>query len=206
MKSSASLYQTPLPLGNTLRYNTAMLDRLMQGFFRHWLGIVTGLVAAYGGLAWLAPWLEVNGYAEQGHWLFHLYSPFCHQRPDRAFYLQGHQVAVCHRETAIYATVVLGGLLYGLSGRRWQALPMRWMALLTLPIVVDGITHLIDDYLPMLGLRAGPNDIGSFNWWLRMLTGVLFGLAVVGGVFPRFERDLRGELKHKVIEPVSAAV
>ena len=56
-------------------------------------------------------------------------------------------------------------------------------------MLLDGGTHLLDDLLG-LGLR-GSDAIGTLNFWLRMVTGLLFAMAVVIALYPRLERDLR---------------
>jgi uncharacterized membrane protein len=81
-------------------------------------------------------------------------------------------------------------------------LPTR-VALLTLPLVVDGVTHLISDFAgvgqgfrysnewlaTLTGNALAPGfyagtELGSFNSWMRLVTGVLFGLAVAWVVYP----------------------
>jgi hypothetical protein len=59
-----------------------------------------------------------------------------------------------------------------------------------LPILLDGSTHLIDDLLDH-GLRGGGDAIGTLNFWLRMITGALFAIAVLIALYPRLDRDLR---------------
>jgi hypothetical protein len=57
-------------------------------------------------------------------------------------------------------------------------------------MLLDGGTHLLDDVFG-LGLRSGSDAIGSVNFALRMLTGLLVGVAALLVLFPRLERDLR---------------
>jgi uncharacterized membrane protein len=101
----------------------------------------------------------------------------------------GYQVCYCHRCTALYSSVAAAGLLYGLV--RWRS-PISTQALLwaTLPILVDGLWHMADDLLPGLDLRSTVNGVGSANFWARMMTGMLFGVAVVLWLYPRFTREL----------------
>jgi len=56
-------------------------------------------------------------------------------------------------------------------------------------MLIDGGTHMVDDLLD-LGFRGGGDAIGTLNFWLRMITGVLFGLAMLLAAYPRVERDL----------------
>lgn len=157
---------------------------------RHWLLFANGLVLLYGGLPWLSPLARATGHQRVGMILFLLYTPLCHQLPERSFFVLGYQVAFCHRETAMYTSLFALGLLFGLLRRRIAPLPLWAGGLLLLPILLDGGTHLIDDALG-LGWRGGGDMIGTPNFWLRMISGALFALAVALTIYPRLERDLR---------------
>ncbi len=168
------------------------IDRAVLWCFRHWLAFANAFVLIYGGLPWLSPVLIELGYTNLGKLLFYLYTPLCHQRPTQSFFLLGHQVAFCHRESAMYISLFMGGLLYAWLRQRIKIRPISpWITLLLLmPLAFDGTTHLINELLPFLNLRSDMNAVGSFNWWLRMLTGVLFGVAFVLGVYPRLDQEL----------------
>jgi uncharacterized membrane protein len=169
------------------------VEEILHWCFQHWLWIVNGLVLLYGGLPWLSPLLIELGYPQLGGLFFLLYTPLCHQIPEQSFFLFGHQVAFCHREAAMYTALFIGGLLYA-PAREWLArhpISMRMVLLLLLPLFLDGARHFVA--LPGLDLRAGNIDsIGSFNWWMRMITGVLFAVAMVLGIYPRLDFALRG--------------
>jgi uncharacterized membrane protein len=168
-------------------------EEVLHWCFQHWLWIVNGLVLLYGGLPWLSPLLIELGYPQLGGLLFLFYTPLCHQIPEQSFFLFGHQMAFCHRETAMYTALFIGGLLYA-PAREWLArhpISMRMVLLLLLPLFIDGARHFV--VLPGLDLSAGGIDsIGSFNWWMRMITGVLFAVAMVLGIYPRLDFALRG--------------
>jgi uncharacterized membrane protein len=157
---------------------------------RHWLLVLNSLVLLYGGLPWLAPLLMVAGYPQAGAFIFHLYTPLCHQSPHSSFFLMGHQVAFCQRETAMYTSLFLGGVLFPFIRSYLRPISLRTMVLLLVPLGIDGTTHLVDALLPSLGLRNEDHAIGSFNWWMRMVTGVLFTVAIVLGVYTRLDREL----------------
>jgi nicotinamide riboside transporter PnuC len=77
---------------------------------------------------------------------------------------------------------------------------------MALPMVLDGITHFISD---LAGIGQGfrynnawlakltgnvfaqsfyvGNALGSFNSWMRLVTGLLFGLAVAWMLYPALE-------------------
>ena len=85
----------------------------------------------------------------------------------------GWKVALCQRDLAIYASVFLTGLLYGLVRNRMRPLPFRYYLLFLIPIAVDGGTQLI-------GWRES-------TWVLRTITGALFGFASVWLAYPYVE-------------------
>ena len=129
----------------------------------------------------------------------------------------GYKVAWSDRMVSLYGGILLGGLIFALV--RHRITPPRWrvLALMTVPIVLDGFTHMIAD-VPGVGqgFRYGNawlvtltgntfpssfyagNALGSFNSWMRLISGLLFGLAVVWLVYPALEtyfRDIRQTLE-----------
>ena len=159
--------------------------------FRHWLLIINGLVLLYVGMPWLVPLARVAGHHQLADLIFLLYSRLCHQKPEQSFFLYGYQVAFCERDTAMYTSLFVGGLGFGLL-RDWiKPISIRSGLLLLVPMLIDGGTQLIDDLVGNPILRGTYDEIGSFNFWMRMITGVLFAVAVLLAVYPRFERDLR---------------
>lgn len=85
----------------------------------------------------------------------------------------GWKVALCQRDIAIYAGVLLAGLSYALVRRTARPLPFKLFIVLCIPIAVDGLTQLV-------GLRES-------NWVLRTATGALFGVAAVYLAYPYVE-------------------
>jgi hypothetical protein len=88
------------------------------------------------------------------------------------------------------------------------------------PMIVDGVMHMLSDFA---GIGQGfrytnawlatltnnllarsfyvGNKLGSFNSWMRLVTGLLFGLAVVWMLYPIFEayfRDARRTLESRL--------
>ena len=70
------------------------------------------------------------------------------------------------------------------------------LVLLLLPMAIDGLTHMFGLRDSMLGMSADPtygmfmvgSQLFSFNWWLRVLTGLTAALGVVWFAFPRMDR------------------
>ena len=167
------------------------LDDGVQWGLRHWLLLVNSGAILYAGLPWLSPLATASGHPLIGVFLFRMYKPLCHQLPERSFFVCGHQVAFCHRCAAMYTSIVVAGLLFGLLRRRIQPTSLKIGGLLLLPILIDGLSHMADD-LSGLGFRGGGDAIGTLNFWLRMITGALVGIAMLLVYYPRVERDLRG--------------
>ena len=115
----------------------------------------------------------------------------------------GWKVAWSDRMVSMYTSILLGALLYGFFGRRLKPLSFWTFAILLLPMVIDGGTHMISD---LQGIGVGFRDtntwlqiltnnafspsfyqgdaLSSFNSWMRLITGLLFGIALVGFIYP----------------------
>ncbi len=121
----------------------------------------------------------------------------------------GWKVAWSDRMVSMYTSVFLFGILARLFRRRLTPLPIWALALFALPMALDGGTHLLSD---LAGLGQGFRDqnlwlvtltgnsmpplfyagdaLGSFNSWMRLLTGTLFGMGAAWIIFPSLERAL----------------
>jgi hypothetical protein len=129
----------------------------------------------------------------------------------------GFKMALNHRMTAIFAAIFLGGMGWGLAGGRPRLGPV-WFILFTLPLLIDGFSHMISensgqgfrvDNAWAVSLTAGTlpatfykgTIIGSLNWLLRTVTGIVFGLGLVWFLFTylsyRFTA-IRGQLEPKL--------
>lgn len=85
----------------------------------------------------------------------------------------GYKIAFCERDLAIYASLLLFGLLFSLTKKKWKPLPwLLWILLALGPIGLDGISQLISrmdiQALSWLGMRESTP-------FLRVLSGSLFG-------------------------------
>jgi len=138
----------------------------------------------------------------------------------------GYKVAWSDRMVSFYTPLFVGGILFALARWRsalrastaWRPLPVRWWLLALVPLFVDGVTHMINDAIG-LGFRdtnawlaaltgnalaptfyAG-DAIGSFNWWLRLLTGLLAGFVTVRLIYPHLDEafaDVRETLEARL--------
>ncbi len=121
----------------------------------------------------------------------------------------GWKVAWSDRMVSMYTSIFVFALLARLFRRRLAPAPLWALILLALPMALDGGTHLLSDlagfgqgfrdqnaWLAALTGNAFPasfyigDALGSFNSWMRLLTGALFGLGIVWAAFPHLERAL----------------
>lgn len=133
----------------------------------------------------------------------------------------GWKVAWSDRMVSMYTSILIFGWLWWLFRRKLKPLPLLGLVLLSLPLAVDGTSHLISD---LAGIGQGFRDsnawlvrltnntfsptfyagdaLGSFNSWMRLVTGVLFGLGLVWFSFPYLETyftDIARGLKYKLL-------
>lgn len=100
----------------------------------------------------------------------------------------GYKVAICERDLAIYGSLILAGIFFQVTGKKWKSIPWYfWVILAILPIGLDGGSQLFS-----LG--------GNWPAWLpirestplfRTLTGALFGFITGWYVFPIMEENMK---------------
>ena len=159
------------PVTGRTRSLVLFLDRRILWLSEHWLALFNTLAGLYAGLPVLAPVLAALGLFTPARLIYFVYRYLCHQRPERSFFIAGHQVAFCERDTALYVAVFLAGVAYALSGRRWRPLSAWGVGALLLPLVVDGTLQLFFPY--------------ESTWSVRVVTGVLAGGGAVWFLYPR---------------------
>ena len=211
--------RTPAPLDPSLpgppSKVAAIADGIVLGIARHWLLLINCAVAVYLFLPLSAPVLLDAGYEGPARLIYSVYSFACHQLPERSYFLfgeeplysistleangmtpdgnlfqrrlftgnaaLGYKTGLCQRDIAIYGAVLIGGLLFGLLRRRLTAPSVKIYLLFLIPIALDGFTQLF-------GLRTS-------NWWLRTLTGALFGGASVWLAYPYLQDAMDGVIR-----------
>lgn len=119
----------------------------------------------------------------------------------------GWKVAWSDRMVSLYGGILLSVVLWAPLRRRLEPLPWWGFIVLALPMALDGGTHFVSD---IAGIGQGFRDsnawlvaltghmlpaafyagdaVGSFNSWMRIATGLLFGLSVVWFAFPNLQR------------------
>lgn len=124
----------------------------------------------------------------------------------------GWKVAWSDRMVSLYTGILLWAAVLGPWRRRLPRLPLWGLALMTLPILLDGGTHMLSDMLGGIGggfrydngwlaaltshafapgFYAG-DGLGSFNSWMRLITGLLFSLGLVWFAIPALENAFAG--------------
>lgn len=118
----------------------------------------------------------------------------------------GWKVAWSDRMISFYGGVWLSALIWYPLRRRIRSLPLWGLVLLLLPMALDGGSHFISD---LAGIGQGFRDsnlwlatftdfafapgfysgdaLGSFNSWMRLITGLLAGVGLVWFAFPYIE-------------------
>lgn len=157
MYSSASQYVTQT---GSNRRPTAM-----------WL-VVTLLALLFIAIVAGAPVAIANGYEALGNTIYLNLHYFCHQIPERSFFIAGHPFAVCARCTGIYAGFAAATLAYPLfkSLRQTTAPARKWLFIAAAPLGIDWAVEFFGVW---------PNTHTS-----RFLTGALLGATAVFYVMP----------------------
>src|SRR6185295_6345786 len=65
-------------------------------------------------LIFAAPIAAADGHPALAEVIYRAFGVFCHQRPDRSYFIEGHKLAVCSRCTGLYAGFAITLLLYPL--------------------------------------------------------------------------------------------
>jgi uncharacterized membrane protein len=169
MAESSPTYRQTKPEPLILR-----IDRQIHRFARHWLFAFNVVAFFLASLPFFIPFLASQGYTTAASWLHTSFGLMCHQMPERSFTIFGEQMALCHRMTAIYMASFIAGVGYAFVRDRLPPLSFKAMAIMSIPMAIDGFTQLF-------GLRESV-------WELRLLTGSLFAFGVMWFVLPRFEQ------------------
>ena len=233
-----------------------------QWLTRHWFEAFLIVYGLWVFTPFLAPVFMQIGSPGPGKAIYFIYSFFCHQLPERSFFLfgertmyslneiqaawqdtinpfilrkfignetMGWKIAWSDRMIWFYTSVWLFAVLWSPFRRKIKPLAWWGFVLLLLPLVIDGSTHAISD---LAGIGQGFRDtnqwlvaltnntfpatfyagdaLGSFNSWIRLITGTLAGLGIVWLAFPYIYQSqaLNQELDNfnyeKVIEQIKS--
>ena len=129
---------------------------------------VVGLVA----LVVLAPLAAAGGHDQLAQVIYRAFGIFCHQRPERSYFIEGHKLAICSRCTGLYAGFAFTLLLYPLvRSLRITTTPPRSVLLLA------AVPLGIDFSLTFFGIWENTHTS-------RLLTGLFLGSVAVFYVVP----------------------
>jgi uncharacterized membrane protein len=103
----------------------------------------------------------------------------------------GYKVALCERDTAIYAAMLLFGLVYALLRGRFphiQPIPWYiWILFGMVPIGLDGGSQLLSQFFPQINKFLPYRESTPL---LRVLTGALFGVFTAWFGYPYVEESM----------------
>ena len=138
-----------------------------------WFWLISVVIAlTFCSLILTAPLAAANNHPSVAFVLYRGFGTFCHQLPERSFFIAGHQFAVCARCTGLYAGFALMLLVYPLIRPLRSAVlpPTKWLFLAAVPLCVDFS-------LTFLGIWENTHTS-------RLLTGLLLGAVTVFYIVP----------------------
>ena len=123
-------------------------------------------------LIFVAPLAAASGHNVWAEVIYRGFGIFCHQRPDRSYFIDGHKLGVCSRCTGLYVGFAVTLLLYPLirSLRSNVTPPRIYLILAAIPLGVDFS-------LTFFGIWNNTHTS-------RFLTGALLGTVAVFYVMP----------------------
>lgn len=135
------------------------------------------------------PFLVTHSYSASAALIYLLFSPICHQLPERSFHFCGYPLAVCHRCAGIYFGLFLGMLL-----PIRKSMQFRFPLSRRLFVLCICMPMLLDVSLSSLGIWASTPLI-------RFATGLIFGslgVFLLALAFSEFtvEHSLNSYLSH----------
>ncbi|MHB8573512.1 MAG: DUF2085 domain-containing protein [Candidatus Dormibacteria bacterium] len=139
----------------------------MRWLVRHWLLLFNAGAVLFTVPVFLAPVLEAAGWHTAAAPIYFGYHFMCHQRPDRSFFIMGHQVAMCERNQSILLGFLGAGMTFNWVRNDLRSFSPLAVAVMMIPLAIDGTGQLF-------GLWE--SDVTR-----RTVTGALTGAGV--GVF-----------------------
>ena len=209
-----------LPANPRLNRFAVTVDRLVAWLARHWLAVFNVVVALFIGLPFLAPLLMHAGATGAGRLIYTLYSPTCHQLPERSFFLFGPSGVYSVTELEALGLLPVGDNIFQREVLRWIGAPEvgykvaiceRDVAIYG-AILLSGLIFallrgrlrrpgrplpklpiwLYGLLLVPLAVDGGTQLVGlrESDWLLRLITGGLFGAATVWLAYPYVEEAM----------------
>ncbi len=191
----------------------AWTECVVNGAARHWLALVNTALVIYVSLPVMAPVFMALGWEDLGRVIYFAYIPFCHQLPERSFFLFGTHPVYALSDLVAYG-LPEGRTLDALWARRLfignevlgykMAFCQRDLALYGALLVGGMLYGLLRKRLsPLpwkvfllllipLAIDGGTQLVGirESTWALRVFTGGVSGLAVAWALYPRLDKAL----------------
>ena len=107
-----------------------------------WSIVAVGSIAVVAMIVG-APLAQTSGHNSLALAIYGAFSHFCHQIPERSFFVAGHQFAVCARCTGLYAGIMVATVCYPLirSLGRTDTPQRRGLFVAAAPLAIDfGLT------------------------------------------------------------------
>lgn len=139
---------------------------------RYWVHVANTLALGLVALPLLAPILMHLGLTGLADLAYDVCGLQCHQLPWRSFFLGAYSLGVCQRCIAIDVAMLAAGVAYA----RWRR-PLRFRLWTPLFLLVALVPLVIDGGTQYLGWRES-------TWWLRAITGSLYGTGLVLFFYP----------------------
>lgn len=89
----------------------------------------------------------------------------CHRKPERSFFINGHQFPVCARCTGFYTTIIMYTVYAYYVPIVYTPEYVLFGVLLCVPAILDGTTQLL--------------EFRQSNNFLRFVTGILGGIGLM---------------------------
>lgn len=217
--SLSKLNTTTAPASPRVQPGSALANRSNKGFAQHWLLMFNTAWGTFVTLPWLAPLFMAIGWTWLGRAIYFIYSFFCHQLPERSWFLFGPafsytpaQIALAwHRTLPEISNELIRRQFIGTPELGWKiAWSDRMVALFT-SIFLFGLLyallrqrgfHLkgISAWLLLLFILPlavdGTTHLINDVLWLDFRDANQWAMALTGGVFPAdfYAGDLLGSL------------
>ncbi len=180
------------------------IDATASWISRHWLLLANIMFLTYVGVPMLAPALMEAGATTPARVIYTLYIPFCHQLPERSYFLFGEQAVYSVDDLRAGGVEVSDNLFVRRSyigdhdhGYK-TALCQRDLAIYGSMFLMGLLFALVRGILPRINwkwylLFLLPMALDGFtqlfgfrtsNWQLRTLTGVIFGVGTIWFAYP----------------------
>lgn len=96
------------------------MNRFVEGFQRHWLAVIVGILFAYSLLPFVAPALKAAGLNDLAQVIYHPYKLMCHTYGFRSFFLFGDQVIYSRTQFEQASGIDTAGIRGLVASREFQ--------------------------------------------------------------------------------------